>query len=163
MRRVLLPFALLTMVVGPPATPPSRPTSVTYEPPVAAPVSDPFRAPGSPYGPGNRGLEYATEAGDAVRAAAAGTVTFAGQVGGSRYVTLQHADRARTSYGPLGDLAVGEGAAVAAGDPIGTAAGPALLWTLRLGGAYLDPALVLAASGSGGVRLVPVREGLGGG
>ena len=29
----------------------------------AAPVSDPFRAPATPYGPGNRGLEYATAAG----------------------------------------------------------------------------------------------------
>jgi len=130
--------------------------------PVAAVVSDPFRAPATPYGPGNRGLEYATEPGEVVHAAAGGTITFAGPVAGGRYVTIQHADRARTSYGPLTDVAVVAGQEVAAGDPIGSAGGP-VLWTIRLGDAYLDPAVVLVAAGRGGVRLVPVREGLGAG
>ena len=40
-----------------------RPDAVTYQAPVAAVVSDPFRAPATPYGPGNRGLEYATSPG----------------------------------------------------------------------------------------------------
>ena len=141
----------------------SRAGAVEYQAPVAAPVGDPFRPPSTPYGPGNRGLEYETGPGDVVHAAAGGTVTFAGQVGGDRYVTVLHADRARTTYGPLGEVAVTEGDGVGPGDPVGTAAGPALLWTVRLGDAYLDPAVVLAASGNGGVRLVPVREGLGGG
>ena len=160
MWRVLLPLALLTPGAGVPPAP--RPAAVTYEAPVAAPVRDPFRPPETAYGPGNRGLEYATEPGVEVRVAAAGTVTFAGQVGGARYVTVGHADRARTTYGPLGEVVVEVGSTVGAGEVVGTAAGTALLWTLRLGDAYLDPAIVLAASGQGGVRLVPTREGLGG-
>ena len=157
----LLPFALLGMVVAS-SGPSARPAAISYELPVAAPVSDPFRPPATAYGPGNRGLEFATGPGAEVRAAAPGTVSFSGSVAGSRYVTIQHPDRARTTYGPLAEVRVAVGEEVGAGAGIGTAAGP-LLWTLRLGEAYLDPALALAASGQGGVRLVPVREGLGGG
>ena len=36
---------------------------VVLTPPVSAPVIDPFRLPFGPYGPGNRGLEYATRPG----------------------------------------------------------------------------------------------------
>ena len=136
--------------------------AVEYQPPVAAAVADPFRPPSSPYGPGNRGLEYATAPGAPVRAAAAGTVTFAGQVGATRHVTVLHADRARTTYSGLAAVDVAEGQAVEGGAVVGTAAGP-VLWTVRLGDAYLDPAIVLAASGQAAVQLVPVPEGLGGG
>ena len=45
-----------------------------YQPPVAAPVSDPFRPPAQAYGPGNRGLDYATAPGTEVKAAADGDV-----------------------------------------------------------------------------------------
>ena len=160
MWRALLPFALLTAGAGPPATTP-RPVAVTYEAPVTGPVTDPFRPPATPYGPGNRGLEHATEPGGPVRAAAAGRVTFAGAVAGTLHVTVLHADRARTTYSGLASVAVEAGQAVDAGQEVGTS-GATLLWTLRLGEAYLDPAVALAASGRGGVRLVPVREGLGG-
>ena len=34
-----------------------------YQPPVAAAISDPFRPPAQAYGPGNRGLDYATAQG----------------------------------------------------------------------------------------------------
>jgi len=134
------------------------PAAVTYRPPVAAPVGDPFRAPPTPYGAGNRGIEYATAPGEEVRVAAGGTVTFAGPVAGARYVAVLHADRARTSYGPLDDVAVAPGDQVAAGERVGTTAGP-LLWTVRLGDAYLDPAVLLAASGAATAHLVPVPGG----
>ena len=127
---------------------------VEYRPPVVAPVIDPFRPPTTPYGPGNRGVELATTPGTPVGAAAPGTVTFAGPVAGARYVTLQHADRVRTTYGPLAGIEVVAGQAVAGGDRLGTS-GPSLLWTARLGEAYLDPAVLLAASGVESVRLVP--------
>lgn len=138
----------------------SRPEAVRYRPPVEALVIDAFRPPATPYGPGNRGLEYGTEAGDVVGAAAGGTVRFAGAVAGARYVTIEHADRARTTYGPLAEVAVAAGEPVEAGEPVGTTDGP-LLWTVRLGDAYLDPAVLLAASGAAPARLVPVPEGLG--
>jgi len=160
MWRALLPLALLATAAGPPPEA-SRPTAVAYEAPVVAPVTDPFRPPATPYGPGNRGLEYATEPGGVVRAAAGGVVTFAGPVAGALHVTVRHADRARTTYAGLASVAVEAGEVVEPGQVVGTS-GATLLWTLRLGEAYLDPAVALAASGRGGVRLVPVREGLGG-
>ena len=151
MRRTLaatvVAVASVALVVAP-ARPAGGGEPVTYRPPADAPVTDPFRPPTTPYGRGNRGLELGTEPGDPVHAAAAGTVTFAGQVGGRRYVTVQHADGVRTTYGPLASLAVARGAAVAAGEPVGTAGGP-VLWTARIGTAYVDPAVLLAASGTG--------------
>lgn len=136
-----------TAAAGPPA-------AVTYRPPVAAPVVDGFRPPTSPYGPGNLGLEYDTTAGDDVRAAAAGIVTFAGQVAGRWFVTVLHDDRIRTTYGRLRSIAVQRGDAVGAGQVVGDA-GEGLIWTARLGGAHLDPMVLLAASGHAAVRLVP--------
>lgn len=161
MWRATLTLVLLASATGPPPRAP-RPTPVTYEAPVSGPVTDPFRPPATPYGPGNRGLEHATGPGDPVRTAAGGRVTFAGPVAGTLHVTVLHADRARTTYSGLASVAVDAGDLVEAGQPVGTS-GTTLLWTLRLGGAYLDPAVALAASGTSGVRLVPVREGLGGG
>jgi murein DD-endopeptidase MepM/ murein hydrolase activator NlpD len=132
---------------------------VAYRPPVPAPISDPFRPPASPYGPGNRGLEYDTAPGAVVRAAGAGRITFAGQVGGRLHVTVLHADGLRTTYGPLARIAPGVAVAgeVEAGAPLGTA-GEHLLWTARLGTAYLDPSILVAASGGRRVRLVPDRR-----
>ena len=124
----------------------------SYTPPVDAPVSDPFHVDGGPYGPGNRGIEYATEAGAIVRAAAAGTVVFAGTVAGRRSVTVRHADGVRTAYGPLRELSVVAGAVVEQGEPIGTAAG-AVLFTARVGDAYIDPAPLLTSTFT--VHLVP--------
>jgi murein DD-endopeptidase MepM/ murein hydrolase activator NlpD len=129
------------------------PQPVTYQRPVDAPISDPFRAPATPYGPGNRGIEFDTAPGATVRAAAAGEVTFAGPVAGRRYVTVLHADGVRTAYGPLGRVAVGRGDAVTGGEAVGTTTGP-LLWTARIGDVYVDPAVLLAASGDREVRLV---------
>ena len=57
--------------------------------------SIPFRAPACAYCPGNRGLEYDAAVGSPVRAAAAGTVTFAGVVAGVRYVVVAPARRSR--------------------------------------------------------------------
>jgi hypothetical protein len=165
----LVPVALLltvlvaTVLLGGPAagadagTPRHGAEPVAYEAPVDASVTDPFRPPATRYGRGNRGLEYDAPAGMPVRAAAAGTVTFAGQVGGTRYVTVLHADGLRTTYGPLARVGVARGADVEAGAVVGVAAGGGLLWTARLGSAYDDPAALLRASGGRHVHLVPDR------
>lgn len=121
--------------------------AVAYVLPVDVAVADPFRAPEHPYGPGNRGIEYDTAGGEVVRAAAPGEVTFAGWVAGERFVTVLHADRLRTTYGRLADLDVVLGAPVEAGEALGRA-GPEFIWTARLGDAYVDPAVLLAASGA---------------
>ena len=123
-----------------------------YVPPVDAPVSDPFHVDGGPYGPGNRGIEYATEPGAVVVAAADGRVVFSGTVAGRRSVTIRHPDGVRTGYGPLRDVFVATGAEVRQRQPIGTAGG-AVLFTVRVGEDYIDPASLLA--GAFVVHLVP--------
>jgi murein DD-endopeptidase MepM/ murein hydrolase activator NlpD len=91
-----------------------------WEPPVVAPVVDPFRAPACTYCPGNRGIEYGPQPGQVVRAVAGGTVEFAGTVAGTRYVVVEHADGLRATYGRLGTLSVGRGTVIASGARIGT-------------------------------------------
>ncbi len=110
-----------------------------YVPPVDAPVSDPFRPPSRPYGPGNRGLEYATAAGTPVHAVADGRVTFAGSVAGSLHVTVRHADGVRTTYSFLARIDVVLGQQVRQGALVGATAG-ALHFGARRGDAYFDPA-----------------------
>lgn len=146
-------LSLLALVAsGPPAL--AQGAVVTYRPPVDAPVDDPFRAPTTPYGPGNRGIDYATVAGTPVRTIAPGTVVFAGLVAGVRYVTVLHADGLRSSYGALQSISVVEGDVLDAGDEVGRA-GDHLHLGVRRGDDYLDPATLFALA-SPGVRLIPV-------
>ena len=79
---------------------------VFYEPPTDAPVADPFRPPRTRYGPGNRGLAYDLAPASSVAAIGPGTVVFAGQVGGTLHVTVEHPDGLRSSYSFLEDIAV---------------------------------------------------------
>ena len=128
---------------------------VFYQPPSDGVVVDPFRPPAHPGAPGNRGLEYATRPGSAVRAAAAGAVTFAGRVAAALHVTVAHADGVRTSYSFLAGVAVRAGQAVEAGHVLGTA-GTSFHFGARIGEAYVDPAVLLGTAGP--VRLVPVTS-----
>jgi len=121
-----------------------------FRPPVEAPVADPFRPPEDPYGPGNRGIEYDTERGDVVRAAASGTVVFSGPVAGDLHMTVDHGGGLVSSYSYLQRLSVRAGAAVDQGAVIGVA-GERLHFSVRLDGIYIDPA------GFIGVRRVRVR------
>jgi murein DD-endopeptidase MepM/ murein hydrolase activator NlpD len=130
---------LIVVLVAPPAAGAQEPQGGGYVPPVDAPISEPFRPPASPYGPGNRGIEYATAPGSPVRASAAGTVLFAGPVGGALHVTIGHPDGLRTSYSFLVGIAVAAGQRVEQGDHVGTA-GDRLHFGVRAGDIYLDPA-----------------------
>lgn len=121
-----------------------------FRPPVDAPVADPFRPPEDPYGPGNRGVEYDTEPGDVVRAAASGTVVFAGAVAGTLHLTVDHGGGLVSSYSYLQRLSVRVGTDVDQGAVIGVT-GERLHFSVRLEGAYTDPA------GFIGVRRVRVR------
>ena len=118
----------------------------THVPPVDAPISDPFRPPAGPYGPGNRGLEYDTRPGTPVRASAAGAVVFAGPVGGALHVTLAHDDGVRTSYSFLASVEVVLGQQVDQGFRIATT-GERLHFGARAGDAYFDPMSLFAAAG----------------
>jgi hypothetical protein len=132
-----------------------------YRPPVDAPVLDPFRPPATRYGPGNRGIEYATTPGTPVHAVADGQVTFAGSVGGTRHVTVLHADGVRTTYSFLDAVEVVVGQRVHQGQRVGTTA-TSLHLGARRGDAYFDPAS-LFAPGTPRVRLVPFDDPPGGG
>jgi hypothetical protein len=97
------------------------PEPVTYLPPVDAPVVDPFRAPRTPYGPGNRGVDYGTEPDQPVTAAAEGEVVFAGHVANELHVVVRHADGIRTSYSFLATVNVRRGDHVDHTTTLGTA------------------------------------------
>jgi murein DD-endopeptidase MepM/ murein hydrolase activator NlpD len=113
-------------------------------PPVAAPVLDEFRQPACEWCPGNRGLQYGGGAGMAVRAAAAGTVTFSGVVAGTRYVVVEHAvGGLRATYGGLVSTGLRVGDVVAAGSIVGETDAPGLYFGLRRGDSYIDAAPLL--------------------
>lgn len=140
-------------------TPPAAAGDGPYHvPPVDAPVSDPFRAPSTPFGPGNRGLGYDLPAATPVRASAPGEVVFAGPVAGTLHVTVLHDDGLRTSYSFLEAVAVRRGQTVRRGDVVGTA-GAGFHFGVRDGDAYLDPAALFAEIEIR-VRLVPHDEPL---
>ena len=128
-----------------------------YRLPVDAPVVDGFRPPTTPYGPGNRGLEYAHRAGTEVRAAAGGRVTFAGQVAGTRHV--DGAPRRRVAHHLLVPRSHRRAGRPAACGRAGGRAPPLgrLHLSARSGDLYLDPAALFAA-GPPQVRLVPFDE-----
>ncbi|MCY3968040.1 MAG: M23 family metallopeptidase [bacterium] len=123
---------------------------VRYQPAIQAEVVDFFRPPAHIGAPGNRGWEYSTANGQAVYAAAAGEVLFAGTVATNRFVTLLHADGLRTTYGYLTQILVEEGDVVADRQVLGTTS-DRFFFSVRAGEEYLDPAHVLAV---GRVRLV---------
>lgn len=154
MRRVCCALLVSFVVVlgAPPAA-----AEGTYSAPVDEPVVDRFRPPVTPYGPGNRGIDYATAPGEEVRAAAAGEVVFAGRVGSSQHVVVLHPDGLRTSYSFLAEVDVRRGDRVERGDVVGRA-GAELHFGVRAGDdRYLDPE-VLLDGGPPEVHLVAIRR-----
>ncbi len=144
---IVLLAAVLAFVPAPAAAAPCWP------PPTDAAVVDPFREPTCRWCPGNRGIEYATPAGAAVRAIAAGVVSFAGAVAGDVYVVVRLGNGWRITYGALDSKRVATGDVVVAGSLLGDTAGHLHLG-LRDGDRYIDPAPYLGRL-VGVVRLVP--------
>ena len=142
--------AVLVLVAAPAA---AAEPSVSYIPPVDAPVVDGFRPPSTRYGAGNRGIDYLTRAGDDVHTAADGTVVFAGRIGPSWHVAVLHADGLRTSYSFLDGVAVRRGDRLRQGDVVGVARA-AVHFGARAGTEYLDP-VALFGGGPPKVHLVP--------
>jgi pimeloyl-ACP methyl ester carboxylesterase len=125
---------------------------VRYARPVPGGVVRRFEPPTTAFGSGHRGVDLAAAPGDPIRAAAAGTVTFAGAIGGVRWVSVAHADGVLTSYGPVGRLVVASSDQVARGEPLGVlaagghgdaASDRGLHWGARRDGRYLDPLSLL--------------------
>jgi murein DD-endopeptidase MepM/ murein hydrolase activator NlpD len=120
-----------------------------------------FEAPAGPYAAGHRGVDFATVANEAVRAAGSGVIIFAGSVAGRGVVVMRHPDGLRTEYEPIA-ATVRVGDSVGAGERIGVISGQhdncppdgCLHWGARRGSAYFDPLSLLAPLGV--VRLVPL-------
>jgi murein DD-endopeptidase MepM/ murein hydrolase activator NlpD len=121
-------------------------------------VSD-FDPPQRPWLAGNRGVDLAGVAGEAVHASGAGIVSFAGRVAGVGVVSIT-SGALRTTYEPL-QVTIHQGEQVLAGALIGrlSLAGShcvpraCLHWGLLRGTDYLDP---LALLGLEHVRLLPL-------
>jgi hypothetical protein len=127
--------------------------SISYVPPVDAPVVDAFRPPTQQYGAGNRGIDFDTEPGQRVGTAADGVVVFSGRIGSATHVVVLHDDGLRTSYSFLDATTVRRGQHVSQGDTVGTARGT-VHFGVRAGEEYLDPA-ALFGGGPPKVHLVP--------
>jgi hypothetical protein len=151
----------LTAVPG--AAAEASPLGGAWHRPVDGAVARPFEQPSSVYGPGHRGVDFASAPGTPVRAANAGIVTFAGAVAGTLHVTLAHGATLRTSYSYLQSVAVREGQTVARDDIVGVSggsdddhAGTVLHFGVRVGDRYVDPMLLFRPDDlTKLVRLVP--------
>ncbi|WP_182354163.1 M23 family metallopeptidase [Flaviflexus huanghaiensis] len=112
--------------------------------------------------PGHRGVDVAGVPGEPVRAAGAGTVVYARRMVDTNIVSIEHADRLRTTYQPVTAM-VKKGDVVDLGDIIGTLdeghclVGACLHWGAKRGDIYYDP-LSLLAPEKVRVRLYPVTE-----
>ena len=148
MRRALCTLAVMVSVVAPAA----KSSSIDLVQPVPGPITRHFEPPSTPYAAGHRGIDFGAPVGTLVAAAAAGTVSFAGQVGGSLFVSIDHPGGLRTTYSFLSAVLVKRGQVVAQGQQIARsgpgAAGekPNLHFGLRSGANYLDPEPYLLAS-----------------
>ncbi|MBS3942182.1 MAG: peptidoglycan DD-metalloendopeptidase family protein [Actinobacteria bacterium] len=124
---------------------------VNYRLPVDAEVTARFEAPAHHYAAGHRGVDLDVVSGASVFAAASGEVGHAGEVAGTNWVSIRHADGVVTSYGPLAQLRVEKGDRVVAGAPLGVVAasvhgngdGRGLHWGARRDGVYADPLSLL--------------------
>jgi murein DD-endopeptidase MepM/ murein hydrolase activator NlpD len=130
-----------------------------------APV-DPFSAarlfirPGSPWGPGHRGIDLDAATGSVILAPGDGLVTFAGVVVDRGVVTVDHGGTLRSSVEPITPV-VRVGDHVRAGDPLGEvsdepghcAPATCVHWGVRLGGDYVNPLDFLV--GYGRIVLLP--------
>jgi murein DD-endopeptidase MepM/ murein hydrolase activator NlpD len=115
-----------------------------------------FTPPALAWASGHRGVDLVAKPGEAILAAASGTVVFAGSIAGKPVVSIDHG-AVRTTYEPvITGLHVGE--RVALGQSIGVLGTGGhcrgcLHWGLREGKSYLDPLLLLGGR-HGRVRLV---------
>lgn len=147
------------------SAPSPGPERVVYTWPVLGPLLRRFEPPGTAYGPGHRGIDIGAPPRMPVRAAASGTVAFAGRVAGSLFLSIDHPDGVRTTYSWLSGLLAQRGDRVAGGTVVarsgpghpGSAGAPHLHLGARIEGTYIDPLLLLGDPWAAGiVHLAPV-------
>ena len=94
-----------------------------WSPPVDGRVVRGYEPPQRPFGPQHLGVDFAAAPGSPVRAANDGLVAFAGRVGRSRSIALDHGGARRTTYAYLRRVVVRPGTPVRRGDVIGVSGG----------------------------------------
>ncbi len=165
MKRTLVVLAVLLSVW--PAAPAGAAGSWTW--PVIGAVVRGFDPPGSPYGSGHRGIDVAASVGTLVRAPASGVVTFAGNVGGHLFVTIDHGGGLLSTCSFLsvllvhkGDLVIqGQGIALSGSGHVGDTT-PNVHFGVRVNGEYVDPLAYLGpASVVDLIRLAPIAPSMG--
>jgi murein DD-endopeptidase MepM/ murein hydrolase activator NlpD len=141
---VLVSVLVATLVVAGPLLPARASGDWVW--PVVGPVIRGFDPPDSPYGAGHRGIDIAAPIGTPVLAADAGTVTFAGKVGGHLFVTVNHGGVLVSTYSWLSALRVRKNDLVAQGQVIALSGEghpgetpTHLHFGVKLDGAYVDP------------------------
>lgn len=165
MKRTLVVLAVLLSFL--PAAPARATGSWTW--PVTGAVTRGFDPPGSPYGSGHRGIDIAASVGTLVRAPATGVVSFAGNVGGRLFVTIDHGGGLLSTCSFLSALLVHKGDLVVQGQGIahsGTGhlgdTTPNVHFGMRLNGQYVDPLEYLSpASLVDLIRLAPIVAPMG--
>jgi len=118
--------------------------------PVVGPVLRPYDPPEDPYGSGHRGIDIGAAPGTPILVPADATVSFAGQVGGQLFVTLDHGGGLNSTFSWLSAVEVRKGQVVLRGEVLGrTGQGhpgsvqPHLHLGAKLNGAYVDPMVYL--------------------
>jgi murein DD-endopeptidase MepM/ murein hydrolase activator NlpD len=111
--------------------------------PVGAPITSPF---GWRWGRMHEGIDLGAASGTPIAAVAAGTVIYAGGLGGyGNLVVIDHGGGLATAYGHQSQIAVGVGEQVAQGQVIGYvgstghSTGPHLHFEVRVDGQPVDP------------------------
>ncbi len=159
--RLLTPVLAVLLLMAAPARATAAPDPVGVWPLVPEPeVVAGFDPPDDPWGAGHRGVDLAGTPGQAVRAAMAGRVAYAGQLAGRGVVVVDHGET-RTTYEPVA-ATVRVGDQVGAGAAIGRLDVPfshcfpraCLHWGWRRGETYLDPLDLVGDTGP--VRLLPL-------
>jgi murein DD-endopeptidase MepM/ murein hydrolase activator NlpD len=160
MKRTLVVLAVALAFL--PAAP-ARATG-TWTWPVVGPVGRGFDPPDSPYGSGHRGIDIAAPVGTPVRAPASGAVSFAGNVGGHLFLTIDHGEGLLSTCSFLSSLLVRRGDLVAQGQVVALSGpghvgdpAPSVHLGVRLNGQYVDPLDYLSpATLVDLIRLAPV-------
>ncbi len=154
MRLLCLVLTLLLLQLG---MSPAHADPLTLQQPVPGRALTLFDSSATRYSAGHRGVDLAASSGDAVHAAADGTVFFAGMVAGRPTISVDHGGSVRTTYTPA-VAQVSKGQRVVAGQVIGVVGvddhcrSACLHWGLTDGSDYFDP---LAQLVTPGIRLLP--------
>ncbi|MCU0279556.1 MAG: M23 family metallopeptidase [Candidatus Nanopelagicales bacterium] len=141
----------------PAAQPPAGRAAGGQSPPAQWPVAPATVVAGfephDRFGAGHRGVDLAAAAGQPVRSALPGEVTFTGRVAGRTVVVVRHPGGVRTTYLPVIPT-VAVGTPVSAGTALGRLdidqhceLSTCLHWGARRGDDYVDPLSLLARAG----------------